>query len=192
MLRSLRIGPNAIINEPIRKTLLLLDKYFTFKKHSAVVTSGIRSPEDQLRIIKQYADKNNITFPEWDKYINLSPPTDLRLKVLITEDKMNPAIEGKRVYWWARVWSALLNKGIIISPIFTAEVLYDYYKDGINKKGFILPPSNHIKGKAFDIDGSIPEYNIVKFAMAIDSEVKKKIRSVLLERNNNCVHCNIA
>jgi hypothetical protein len=84
---------------------------------------------------------------------------------------------------------------VIINPPLGAVCLFDYYKNGVNKKGLVIPPSAHFYGKAFDIGGGggtdptpADELEVVSRAMGYDSTLG--IKDFLLERANNCLHVN--
>lgn len=155
----------VILNDELDNLLSSIDKYWT--PNSEIVTSGIRVPEDSLRIIRTYlvAEKLNKQYPE-----------AMLCKV---EDKKGG------YYSWQDGWSALLNKGVIINPPLPAKCLMDYFRDGVNKKGQIIGQSPHVKKKAFDLSGldSLP---------IIQKLLKEKIiKGYLLERKNNCLHVDI-
>jgi hypothetical protein len=143
-----------------------IDKYWP--PVSEIVTSGVRVPEDSLRIIRQYLTSKSLAkqYPE-------------AMSCQILEKYSN----GQ--YLWQMGWSALLNKGVIINPPMAAICLMDYIRDGINKKGQIIGQSPHVKKKAFDLSGT-DSLVIVKRLVE-----DKMIKSYLLERENNCIHCDI-
>ena len=153
-----------------------LQPYFENSFCKAIITSVLRSPEEQLRIIEDYAKK-----------FKLIP------KVYKLNFDKKVIFEKEEVLEWQFVWSQLLNRGVIISPPVNAKVLMDYWQNGINKKGEILNPSPHLKGNCFDIgkaEGNCTMediYAVVKLAQHDNIG----IRNVLLERVNNCVHCDV-
>lgn len=155
-----------------------LEKYFAQLKHCAKVTSVLRNPEQQLEVIKFYVKKGFIEreFPE--------------INGCGVIDKFK--IKGNEYYRWQRAWSRLLNRGIIINPPLVAACLFDYIKNGVNKKGTLIDRSIHQIGLAFDIGGSTngvkDEVEIVSIAMASDPNLG--IRGMIIERVNNCLHIN--
>jgi hypothetical protein len=135
------------------------------------ITSGLRDPAEQLIIIAKYALVNKVRFPEFD-------PDDVHGRV---------TIDGQEIYQWQRTWSALLALGIIINPPLAAVVLDDYLRDGVNKKGHLIPGSPHYAGKAFDISGRPGLEKIVgvlQRARAAGAEIK----GWLVERKQGAVH----
>src|SRR3990172_7654302 len=137
--KFLKIREGVILTEIIAPKIIALDAYFEAENCIGWVTSGLRRPEDQLRIIRQYLTKKGM-----DKYY----PSAMNMGVA---DKVIQ--DGVNVYSWQMGWSALLNAGIIINPCMEAVCLMDYISGGVNKKGQTFQPSVHFVGKAFDIGG---------------------------------------
>jgi hypothetical protein len=86
-----------------------------------------------------------------------------------------------------------LNRGVIVSPPLDAEVLFDYVKNGVNKRGQIIPATSHRLGTEFDIGGRggenqtvDDEVEVVRFAMADNPGIG--IREIKVERLQNCLH----
>lgn len=174
--KFLKFFPGVVRTQSTDAVIFRLDKYFAAKQHVAYVTSIKRTAEDQLRTIKEYCVLNKIDkeFPE--------------IRTCGVSDKLPDG-----TYAWQKAWSRLLNKGIIINPPLAAVVLFDYYKNGKNKKGETIPPSGHFYGDCFDIGGKggkdltpNDELEIISYAMGQDKDLG--IESFLLERNNNCLH----
>lgn len=180
--KFLRLKPGVVRTLSTDIVIVKLDPYFEEKNQTAYVTSIRRLPEDQLRIIQSYARQYGVD-KEFPEVINC----EVNSKIIVNT---------KEVYKWQRAWSRLLNKGVIINPPIAAECLFDYYKNGVNKKGEIIQPSTHFYETAFDIGGmggedKTPndELEIISGAMAQDPNLG--ITSFLLERNNNCLHINV-
>lgn len=163
--KNLIVPETVKLNERLNSVLCAIDKYWP--PNSERVTSGVRDPEDSLRIIKQYLRSKGLS--------KLYPYA------------MTGAIDQKdgRHYVWQEAWSHLLSIGVIINPPLPAECLKDYIRNGKNKKGQIIGQSPHIKGTAFDLSGTDSE-TIVK-RLVEDG----MIRGYLLERENNCIHIDI-
>jgi hypothetical protein len=169
------VGKNVILTEHIDPVIAALDIYFANTNLKSYVTSGLRKPEDQLRIIRgalvshRLADTYETAFDDIGKKIQY---------------------EGKEVYSWQPGWSKLLNVGFIVNPPYDAEVLMDYTRPGSteNKKGKMIYQSPHTRGTAFDIgggsDGLDNELAVLKQATG----KVKGLKGYLLERNNNCLH----
>ena len=156
----------------IEPVIIALDKYFESDNLKASVTSGERTSGDQLRIIRNYAEKYGVSkeFPEI-----------LTCGVLDRDET--------KLFKWQKAWSKLLNIGIIVNPPLPAVCLFDYIRNGVNKKGQQIGASPHYYGKAFDIGGGFDhdptnELEVIKKAMG----KVKGLKGYLLERKQNCLH----
>ena len=174
--KYLKLYPGVVRTSITDIVIFKLEKYFAGKQHVAYITSIKRTAEDQLKVIQDYCKQNKID-KEFPEIINCS-----------VSDKLPDG-----TYAWQKAWSRLLNKGFIINPPSKAVVLFDYYKNGKNKKGEEIPPSGHFYGDCFDIGGKggidptpNDELEIISYAMGQDKDLG--IESFLLERNNNCLH----
>lgn len=164
--KNLLVPDSVALNERLNSVLCAIDKYWP--PAGEKVTSGLRSPEDSLRIIRTYLKSKDLArlYPE-----------AITCKI--------DAKEPTGWYVWQKAWSHLLNKGVIINPPLPAECLMDYMRDDVNRKGRVIGQSSHIRGTAFDISGT-DSLTIVKRLVE-----DKMIRGYLLERENNCIHCDI-
>lgn len=175
MNKFLIVQAQVVLTPIIEPVITALDRYFEAANHKAMVTSGKRDPEDQLRIIRNYLTKKGLA----EKY----------------PEAMTCGLQDKDTagnYLWQMAWSNLLNVGIIINPPLRAKCLMDYTgKSGKNLKGVSLYPSVHFQGTAFDIGGAgngiADEAAIVQ--KALDDKMAG-LASTLVERENNCLHCN--
>ena len=138
-------------------------------------TSGLRTAQDQTRIIDNYATSRGIYYPEF--VVN-----DVDGTFLCDEF-------GKIIHTWQRTWSKLLELKVIINPPSDAECLYPYWKDGVNRQGSIIRATVHKYGKAVDL-----------WAESLDTIVKNlenakkngvKFNNYLVERENDAVHVNV-
>ncbi len=181
--KFLLLNPDCVRTPDTDVVICLLDKYFAMKNHKAFVTSIKRTPEKQLYLIRQAAIQKGL-----DKKYPEAMTCDIDEK------------DEKGYYKWQMLWSHLLNLGYIINPPIAAEVLMDYIdtKTGINKKGRIIPPSVHFYGLAFDIGGRggsdktvNDEVEVVEYAKSVDDELRKRIKEIKIERDNNCVHIGV-
>ncbi|HJZ18896.1 MAG TPA: hypothetical protein VJ208_02225, partial [Candidatus Nanoarchaeia archaeon] len=164
--------------EPV---ICALESYFEAEGKVANVTSGLRDAASQLSIIRGYLAKKGM-----DKKYPEAITCGLNNKI---------QFETKIVHAWQLGWSALLNVGIIINPPIDAICLMDYFgADGLNRKGKVIKASEHFNGTCFDIGGgvdgingdAVSEQKIVQ--KALDDKCPGLV-SIVLERNNNCVHC---
>ncbi len=167
--RGVRMTPTI---EPV---ILALDAYFKEANLKATVTSGERTSGDQLTIIRNYSasSKVDIEFPE--------------IKTCGVLDKID--FGSEKLFTWQRAWSRLLNVGIIVNPPLDARCLFDYVRDGVNKKGQTIGKSPHYYGRAFDIGGGLdhdPTNELAVIKAAIGKV--KGLKGYLLERKQNCLH----
>lgn len=161
------VKSTVLLNEIIEPVIVGLDKYFGSYKLKAYVTSGERTSEMQLDVIRQYCQRYGV-----DKEY----PEVMTCSVLSRK--------------WETAWSKLLNIGVVINPPLPAKCLFDYYRNGVNKKGQEIGHSPHYWGRAFDIGGGVDhditnELNVV--LKAIDNKLPG-LKGYLPERKNNCLH----
>lgn len=171
------VKSGVILTSIIEPVIVALDDYFEAANFTAIVTSGLRTAEDQLRIIRQYLKAKKLDV----KYIEAM--------TCGVNDKLP---DGN--YKWQMGWSALLNAKIIINPPKSAILLMDYVgMTKKNRKGDVFPPTAHINGTCVDIGGGL-DYNIANELVIINKALSEKkiggMVSVVAERNNNCVHIN--
>lgn len=166
----------------ITRTSELLDPFF--EGELSEITSGLRSPADQLNIIFEKADRWKIRedFPE--VLANIHNSIDFTVHI----DEIN-----RDLFWWQRLWSKLLNIGDIVNPPYPAEVIFDYFRPGSqdNKKGEIIQISPHQRGTAFDIGGGNNLLEKAKRVMKAHQSQGCFIKSLLLEHINNSVHVDV-
>lgn len=183
--RFLKVNIGVRLTPKVEAVIVLLDSEFEAHGKIAYVTSCIRSEEDQLNTIRGYLAKTGLD----KKY-----PEAIICKL---NDKVT--VGGEVVYVWQKGWSALLNAGIIINPPIAAKCLMDYFNaEGKNKKGEVIEASPHTLGAdtmVFDIGGGTDgiDGDTVSEQKIMQKAITKKlpgIKSVVLERKNNCVHVN--
>lgn len=174
--KFLKVKEGVVLTPIIDRVITALDPYF--EKCPSWVTSGLRTPEDQLRIIRNALKARGLSneFKEaFDKGLT---------------DKVT--FKGKTVYAWQPGWSKLLNVGYIVNPPYTAEVLFDYYRPGSaeNRKGKMIGPTPHKDGTAFDVGGGADG---IKGELACIEKAKADklagLKGYLAEHGNNAVHC---
>jgi hypothetical protein len=172
--KFLKVNSNVVLNPLIEKVVCALDKHFEKANQKALVTSGVRTPVDQLRIIRQYlvSEKLASKYPE-----------------ALTGEVTDKVGEN---YVWQMGWSALLNHGIIINPPLKAKLLMNYFNaSGVNRIGDYFNQTAHSNGACVDIGGGA---NGLNDELAVVSEAKKEIPEIVnwvIERNNNCLHLNL-
>jgi hypothetical protein len=164
--RYLRVPTSVVLNAALDKVLYEID--CDFRESPETVTSAVRIPEDQLRIIRKYLRTKGLD----DNY-----PEALACTI---HDK-----DAAGNYVWQKAWSHLLNIGVIINPPLAAVALMDYWRNGVNKRGQLIGQSPHTRGTAFDLSG-LDSLTVVQ-----SLKLKGKIKGYLVERENSCIHCDI-
>lgn len=154
--------------------------YPHFEDEPSIITSGLRTREEQLELIIQKLIQHgkDKEFPEFVVGQPIDKPVHL--------DDIN-----RDLFWWARGWSRLLNIGEIINPPIPTEVMFDYIVAGHNKKGEIIQISNHMRGLALDIGGGD---NLLQKSKCINEAIKAGncfITNWRIEGVNNCVHVDV-
>lgn len=168
-----------IVNADVKMTPIIepviigLDKYFEKFQVKAFVTAGERDSFDQLRTIRKYCIRYKID-AEYPEILTCKPT-----------DKLP---NGE--YVWQRPWSKLLNIGVIINPPYPAICLFDYIRDGKNRKGKQIGHSPHYYKRALDIGGGLDHdiTNEQKVVQAAKDDGLPGLVGFLPERKNNCVH----
>jgi hypothetical protein len=168
------VKPDVVMTAVIAPVIARAEAYFKKRNLKAFVTSGFRSSERQLKVIRGFLQTKGLSA----KY-----PEAMTCKL---EDK-----NEKGEYLWQMAWSNLLNIGVIINPPLRARCLMDYYKNGRNLKGAMFPPTAHANGTCFDVggNGNGVEDEAAALQEAIDDKIPGLV-SIVIERENNCVHCN--
>ncbi len=178
----LTLAPGVVRTPETDKVIFSLDSRLAMRGLKARVTSIKRTPEDQLRIIRDYCVKRGVAneFPE----ILYTRP--------VTGRDERPGYSTP-IFYWQEAWSRLLSIGIIISPPLAAICLFDYFgKDGVNRKGKAIPPSPHFFGKAFDIGGGPNGIgDELSFIKAAASDPAVGIKKYTVERENNAIHIDV-
>lgn len=172
--KFLKVNSNVVLTPLIEKVVCALDKHFEKHNQKALVTSGLRTPVDQLRIIRNFLVSEQLAtkYPE-----------------ALSGDVTDKIGEN---YIWQMGWSALLNAGIIINPPLKAKLLMNYFNAaGLNRKGTIFNQTPHVNGNCVDLGGG---QNGLNDEIAVVVEAMKEIPEIVshvIERNNNCLHLNL-
>lgn len=184
------VREGVILTDVIDPVILQLDPFFEQAQLKAFVTSGLRDAQHQLGIILNLADKNSLNEELFYNGL-IGSPIDFKVKW--------SSAPLQNTYWWQPIWSALLNRGVIVNPPLAAETLMDYYrKDELTGKlvlyksaGYLIQPSPHFNGTAFDVGGG-NDKDISNELAVIREATKdggiKGFKGLVVERNNNCVH----
>jgi hypothetical protein len=174
--KYLVVQPKVRLTTTIIPVIEALEPYFESAKLKAFVTSGERTSEDQLLIIRMYAKRYEVD-KEFPEILTCGVNETIQMGV-------------QKIWTWQRAWSRLLNKNVIINPPRPAKCLFDYMRNGVNKKGVEIGYSPHFYGRAFDIGGGV-DHDISNELKIIERAYKDKIpgfKGYLPERNNNAIH----
>ncbi len=165
---GVRMTPKA------EKVIIALDAYFERANLKARVTRVLSTPDDQLRIIRNYLVKKGLD----KKY-----PVAMICGLMDKKDG---------IYAWQMAWSNLLNVGIVINPPLAAKCLMDYKRNGVNKKGQIINQTPHVKGDCFDIGGAGGDDATIADELVVMRQAEKDklpgLKYILPEHGNNCIH----
>lgn len=179
--------PNLVLTLVIDAALVELDPFFEGCKTYA--TSGLRDAYSQLRIIRNFLKQQNIS--------NLYPKVmDVNLK---PQEMEYDGVLKENIYVWQWAWSHLLNKKIIINPPLAAICLMDYFGidgKGPNKKGQLIPQTNHANGLAVNLGGGGNGIDDELACMKKAQAAKVKCLAthgepVVAERGQNALHLNL-
>lgn len=180
---GLLIGNEVEHTPHIDQGIKELDAAYTKRGIFGFVSSGFRSPEHQLRVIRGLALKAHIDheFP----YFN----------TMTLESKTT--FEGKEVFEWQVVWSRLMNLMYDVNPPEKAELLMSRIKGGTDKKGKVYPQTQHADGISFDVEGHFQgQERLDQYTAALEEAMAggevPSIASYTKEppTGNNCLHCN--
>lgn len=180
-LKYLNPKEGFLFTPEIEKATHLMDPFF--KNYPSYLTSGLRTKEDQLRIIIKKAI-------EFGFHSNLK--NHIKGSEFFSSAEVKDVYNGAEVYWWQPVWSEILSVGFIVNPPIKAVCLMDYYskRTGENMKGKEIDVSLHSKGLAFDIGGGKNLNEVAKCVMHAKRDLEGCMQSYLVERINNAVHIN--
>lgn len=170
--KFLIVPASVVLTDRTDAAIAALDPYFEKANKKATVSRALSTPDDQLRIIRNYLKRQGLDtlYPE----------------------AMNCHIRDMKEsqYVWQMAWSNLLNKGVIINPPLDATCLMDTtYGDSGSRKGKLIHQTPHVYGGAFDIGGA--ENGVADEAAIIQQALNDRLpqlRGMVVERVNNCVH----
>ena len=151
-----------------------IDPYFGKAGLIGKVTDILRTPALQLAVMTNLAMARHLIPAGYA--LNLSDMAPLN---------------GAEYPRWQIVWSELLNCGTLINPPLPARPLLDYIRDGINKKGVLIQPSEHFVGRAIDFSGQ-PDISRVNAVLVTAQAARVGITAITVEHGNNCLHCSIS
>lgn len=169
--KFLIVPASVVLTDRTDIAIAAVDIYFERANKKATVSRALSTPEDQLRIIRNYLKRQGLD--------SLYP------------EAMNCHIRDMKgsEYVWQMAWSNLLNKGVIINPAMDAICLMDTTYDDRSRKGKLIHQTPHVLGGAFDIGGG--ENGVADEAAIIQQALNDRLpelRGMVVERINNCVH----
>jgi hypothetical protein len=138
--KFLKVRKFVKLTGTIDSAIALLDGYFEQANLHCEVSSGLRTSEEQLKIIVNKCLKHKV-----DKEF----PLIRAAKLSDTETWLNP-------------WGRLLTIGEMVNPPMPTKCPFDFKRsDGtIRKAGTLIPTSGHQLGADFDISGYNQELNL--------------------------------
>lgn len=185
--KYLLVRSGVVLNSALEESIANTRPYFEKAGLKAEVSSGIRTAEEQLRLIIKCAKEKGLTDLPGFKYGTANKLDST--KTIATPKDLLTEFKWARIFWWQIIWSTLLQKGVIINPAQDAIVLCDYFnKAGVNKRGQKLLQSTHTKGVAWDISGGNNLDEVCKVVEEATKDPKTRIKSFVKEVVNNCCH----
>lgn len=163
----------------ITRAVDLIDPFFDGEL--SIITSGLRTPQEQVELIISKMQKHGIyaDFPEVDLHRGSDVGSSLE-------------IEDSLLFWWQRGWSKLLQIGEIINPPIACMCLYDYFRPNKeNMKGKVIQESPHSHGIAFDIGGGDNLTEKAKRVLKAYQSGNCFITDWRIEGINNCAHIGV-
>lgn len=172
--KFLIVQATVVLTPIIDPVIASLDSYFEKANLKAIVTSGLRDADDQLRVIRTYLVKKGLNkkFPD--------------AMTCATNE-----IRSGGVYVWQEAWSALLAANVIINPAYDAKCLMHTTFDNRDRFGQLIHQTPHARGTAFNIGGG--GNGVDDEAAVIQKAIDDKLPGLvnfLKERENNAIHCN--
>jgi hypothetical protein len=176
---GLTIKDGVILTDSIRPGIAQLDAAYKDRNISGLVSSGLRTPERQVDVIRGLAKDAGLEFDYLDS-MNLNSTT---------------SYSGAVVFQWQIVWSKLMSLMFDVNPPIAATLLMDRFIGGVNKRGKVYPPTEHSFGISFDIEGEYGGQQLLDiytnaFLDAVKENEVPAIISYTKEVKNNCLHLN--
>lgn len=181
-MKFLTFNPQARLTPAITRAAECMDKFF--EGEASIISSGLRGPIDQLKIIRDKAQ-------EWGFLGEF--PEMIDCEGCGVEHTVHISDLNRDLFYWQRTWSKLLNVGYVVNPPVPAEVLFDYFRPGNpkNKKGEIIMISPHQRGLALDISGGDNLLEKAKRVMKAFQSGEAFISDFLVENINVSIHVGV-
>lgn len=176
---GLTIKDGVILTDSIRAGIGQLDTAYKVRNISGEISSGLRTPEHQVDVIRGIAKDASLKYDYLDS-MTLQTTT---------------LFGAATVFQWQVVWSKLMSLMYDVNPPIAATLLMDRIVGGVNKKGKVYPPTQHSFGISFDVEGEFNGeqlLNIYTNALvdAMNEGEVSSIVSYTKEVKNNCLHVN--
>lgn len=178
--KYLKVQASVVLTPTIEETICLLDPWYEKHDLKAFVTSGVRTYDEQLRIIKERAVACGLALEHPDL-----AHADLNVPIMF---------DGKLVPMWQLVWSECLTRGQMVNPPTPSACLFPYTKPDGGKRaaGNVVPTSPHQKERAFDIGGGQSLDSVVLVVSeAFASKSLPTLAGYLKEPAQNCCHVDV-
>lgn len=171
--KFLIVQAKVILTPTIDIVIAHADKAFEKHNKQALVTSGLRGPDEQLIIIQHFLTDKGLA----EKY-----PEAM---ICHATDRVGDK------YAWQNGWSALLNAGIIINPPYDARCLMHTTFDERDRFNELIHQTPHHTGNCFDVGGGANKISDEQAILqeAIHDNTIPGLIHILPEHGNNCVHC---
>lgn len=185
------VKQGVILNPLLDLGLASFERWFAGNSLKALCTSGERSAEHQLEIIKGFLDVGGY-MTRFQEVVGCGLDD-------LMDNPLDPT-STTQIYKWQIAWSQLLSDygkgystGRLVDPPRPAIVLLDYMHGGINHKGHLLQPSAHIPippapGLCLDLDGNLDAIGAL-LGQVLQSKQIKQFCGYVIEPQNGSVHC---
>lgn len=176
----LKVLENVVLTPTLEECICLLDPWFEKHELEAWVTSGVRTYDHQLKVIRERAIACGLgkEHPDLDH-------VDLNVPIMF---------DGKLIPTWQLIWSECLTRGQMVNPPTPTACLFPYTKPNGDKRaaGNVIPTSPHQRERAFDIGGgkSLDSVAIV-VSEAFISKTISNMSGYLKEPAQNCMHVDV-
>ncbi|MGC8993083.1 MAG: hypothetical protein ACP5JE_05980 [Thermoplasmata archaeon] len=172
MFMHIKYGHVCRINPQIETFLSKLDSALNNLlnlKDKLYLISAIRTPDEQLSIIRSLVEINKLT--------------GLNLLCMVYPAEKKLTLRGVELYTWQLPWSWLISKNMWVSPPYDAELISDFNLMPTKRNGMISQ-SPHIKGHAVDFKFNQNAFEVLKKIQASSNLIKL----LKIEHNNDTIH----
>jgi hypothetical protein len=176
---NLIVRKGVVLTPTISKVITRADEFFRKASIKSYVTSGLRDPASQMRIILDAGWARGLQ-KEWPQLQGATGETTV-------------IHAGQSTPLWYVVWGRLLTIGFMVNPPIESKTPFGYVHPSGRRipEGTVIQPSAHFKGIAFDVGGSGGSVATIDDELACLEAAKSAkigIVRILAERENNAVH----